>query len=229
MYILMFMIGAIGASFTNCVAYRIEKEKKWWNGRSECESCGHILKWYDLIPVISYVMCKGKCRYCHKPIDAKHVYTEIVVGLCSMAIYWKRGTIDEVTIVSFLFGICLYGLSIVDYALYIIPDTYVWIAFGVWAISSWNTSNFLQALLMGFILWMIDMMTYLIWHKVGMGLGDIKLLFVTCLYVGWYLNVWNVLIACIFALLYAWFTKKTTIAFGPCISISTFLIVLYLI
>lgn len=65
---LIFLFGLGIGSFLNVVLFRMTTEKKFWNGRSECMHCKHILSWYELIPVLSYILQRGKCRICKKNI-----------------------------------------------------------------------------------------------------------------------------------------------------------------
>lgn len=82
MQILIFIVGCCIGSFINVVLSR----KDWNRGRSRCDHCGYILKWYDLIPIISFVCLGGKCRKCGENIEPSHVMSELFMGgafLCS--------------------------------------------------------------------------------------------------------------------------------------------------
>lgn len=75
-YVILFMIGACIGSFVNVILSRND----WYKGRSRCDSCGYVLKWYDLIPIFSYLMLLGKCRKCKKHIDSSHFMSELFMG-----------------------------------------------------------------------------------------------------------------------------------------------------
>lgn len=77
--LLGFLIGTILGSFAKAVADRLKKQNSL-RGRSYCANCKHNLAWYDLFPVISYLMLRGKCRYCHKQIPFSNFASEIVMG-----------------------------------------------------------------------------------------------------------------------------------------------------
>ena len=67
-----FVIGMVGlafGSFVNALVWRIRHKRDFVSERSECTHCHHVLAWNDLIPVLSWLMLRGKCRYCHKKID----------------------------------------------------------------------------------------------------------------------------------------------------------------
>lgn len=64
----LFILGAIMGSFVGAMTWRMKHHRDWVNGRSECEHCHHQLSALDLVPVLSWLCLRGKCRYCHKPI-----------------------------------------------------------------------------------------------------------------------------------------------------------------
>lgn len=85
--ITIFVFGLITGSFLNCVIYRLEEEKSFLKGRSFCPHCKHTLSWQDLIPVLSLLILKGKCRYCRKPISWQYPLVELATGLIFVSIY----------------------------------------------------------------------------------------------------------------------------------------------
>ena len=81
MFILLFIIiGLCMGSFVNAFVWRLKKRKNWVSDRSICTHCKHVLAPVDLVPVVSWLMLKGKCRYCHKKIDDNPL-TEVSVAL----------------------------------------------------------------------------------------------------------------------------------------------------
>lgn len=87
-FFVIFALGAMVGSFLNCVIYRIEKEESFLKGRSYCPHCKHSLSWPDLIPVLSFLILKRKCRYCGKPISWQYPLVEIATGLIFVLIYY---------------------------------------------------------------------------------------------------------------------------------------------
>ena len=76
-----FLLGASLGSFINVVALRTVAERKWWGTeRSTCDKCGRILSFYDLLPVLSYLILRGKCRSCNAPISLRHIISELLMG-----------------------------------------------------------------------------------------------------------------------------------------------------
>lgn len=80
MIVIGFILGTILGSFVKALADR-SLAGKTFRGRSYCASCKHTLQWYDLLPVFSYLMLSGKCRYCHKKIPVEYLLVEVVMGV----------------------------------------------------------------------------------------------------------------------------------------------------
>ena len=73
---ILFILGCCIGSFINVIFSR----RDWYKGRSRCDDCGYVLRWYDLIPVISFLMLRGKCRKCKTKIDSSHLISELMMG-----------------------------------------------------------------------------------------------------------------------------------------------------
>ncbi|MCD6500495.1 prepilin peptidase [bacterium] len=85
--LIIFIFGISVGSFLNCVIYRLENKQSFLRGRSFCPKCHHILKWHDLIPILSYIFLKGKCRYCRKRISLQYPLVEIATGILFVLIF----------------------------------------------------------------------------------------------------------------------------------------------
>ncbi len=84
MWILSFVVGCCMGSFLNVVALRLEKEEDFIRGHSHCVDCLHELSWKDLIPVLSWMWLRGKCRYCGRKISSRYWGVEVTSGLMFM-------------------------------------------------------------------------------------------------------------------------------------------------
>ncbi len=84
-----FIIGACLGSFAKALSDRSLKDKSFW-GRSYCVSCKHVLYWYDLFPIVSYIFLKGKCRYCHKTIALEYLLVEVVMGILIGYLFYQQ-------------------------------------------------------------------------------------------------------------------------------------------
>ncbi len=204
-YIAFFIFGCCIGSFLNCVVYRLESKKSFTGGRSFCPKCKHNLAWYDLIPVLSFILLKAKCRYCKKKIAKQYLIVEVATGvLFAVIVNYELGIMNYewwsfVFILNSLFLILnscfLLLIFIYDLKRYIIPDKLVFSAIGIallFDILSGSLFNFLIAGLVAsgffFLLWLISRGRWL-------GFGDVKLSLFMGLFLGWP----NILVALFFA------------------------------
>ena len=86
--VILFLIGLFVGSFLNVIIDRLPRKETIAKGRSHCEFCKKELAWYDLIPLLSFLMLKGKCRYCHKQIGAYYPIIELSTGILFAATYF---------------------------------------------------------------------------------------------------------------------------------------------
>lgn len=101
---LIFLFGLIIGSFLNVVIYRLETGETVVSGRSHCRDCGHVLEWYDLMPVLSFFALGGKCRYCRKKISWQYPTVEIATGILFVIIFNFQFSIsNEFSISNFQF------------------------------------------------------------------------------------------------------------------------------
>lgn len=176
-YTFILFAGASLGSFLNAVAMRTVAEKKWWGSeRSVCDSCGATLVLIDLIPLLSYIFLRGKCRYCGKKIGMRHFVVEIIMSLGSAFLFFWWGLSSAF----FLSVLCLFFLlfnSLTDFDTGYIYDVWA-IALGVLGVlfrigGGWSAvmDGLLGAALgFGFILFII------IASRGGMGWGDATLM-----------------------------------------------------
>lgn len=85
-YILMFCLGASVGSFLNVVVMRTVESKSWVSGRSRCDHCHKQLSWYDMVPIFSYLLYRGRSRCCHKPLSIQYPIVELLVG--ALFVWW---------------------------------------------------------------------------------------------------------------------------------------------
>lgn len=127
----LFFVGICIGSFVNAAVWRIKNKKDLLRDRSECTHCHRKLAWYDLIPVISWVFLRGKCRYCKKPISAQYPLVELAVAaffVASLA-FWPYGFSTATELLSFaiwlLAGTGLAILFVYDMKWLLLPDKVV--------------------------------------------------------------------------------------------------------
>ena len=107
LYTLIFIIGTVFGSFCTLAIYCIPQKKNIINEKSICSNCKHKLAFFDLIPVISYILLGGKCRYCHKKISNSYFIMELLMGLTSVGIYMSLHATWEImsilTLIEYLY------------------------------------------------------------------------------------------------------------------------------
>ena len=86
--VLVFLLGLAVGSFLNAFMYRMEQGESALKGRSYCPHCKHTLAWYDLIPLLSFALLQGRCRYCEKSISLQYPIVELVTGLLFLGIFF---------------------------------------------------------------------------------------------------------------------------------------------
>lgn len=83
----LFLFGLSVGSFLNVVIYRVNNEDSVARGRSYCPNCKHELSWMDLIPLLSFILLHGKCRYCKKPISWQYPLVELITGIIAVCLW----------------------------------------------------------------------------------------------------------------------------------------------
>lgn len=119
-YPLVFLYGILIGSFLNVCIYRIPKHESIVTVPSHCMSCGYGLKWYDLVPVFSWLCLRGRCRKCKAPISVQYPLIEATNGMLWLLIIFLRGLSVE-GILYCLLASALLVLSIIDFRTYEIP------------------------------------------------------------------------------------------------------------
>ena len=235
-YVYAFLLGSIMGSFLNCMAIRICHNVSFVKGRSVCDECGHVLGPLDLIPIFSYILNRGKCRYCGAKLSARYLISEIVAGLSYLFIVIKFGltleTIKYLVLVSLMLAI-----SFADLEDYLIPDRFivvglinrlVFILLGS-SIKQELISSLIGGLVISLPILIISIIMTKILKRDAMGGGDIKLFFMLGTYFGIGENLLSVLMACIVGIIFSVITKKTKeeFPFGPSICLAYYITILF--
>jgi len=233
LYLIIFLFGLIVGSFLNCIIYRLEVGKSFLGGHSFCPYCKHELVWHDLIPVFSFLMLKGKCRYCQKPISIQYPLVELTTAILFVLVFNSQNLLNTgylLLTTSFLIIIFVYDLKH-----YIIPDKVIFTAILTSFLFLFTTNSLLlNAVLSAFGASFFFLLIYLISQGQWMGFGDVKLSFLMGLHLGFP----NILVAlfsafftgAIIGLILIAQSKKTLksmVPFGPFLVFGTFLAMFY--
>ncbi len=135
------VFGLLFGSFLNVCIYRIPREKSIVWPPSSCPGCNARIKWYDNIPVLSYVWLLGKCRNCKQPISLQYPTVELLTGLLTFLFVWRLG-ISVWTFVVLAAVYALIILSVIDLEIMIIPDRFSLGLIGLGILFAWSNPNF---------------------------------------------------------------------------------------
>jgi len=176
--IFVFLFGLIIGSFLNCVIYRIEKGESFVKGRSYCPHCKHTLRWLDLVPVFSFLLLRGKCRYCHAKISVQYPLIEILTGIVFLLIFaYQFSTVFQVVFLWYIASVFII-IFVYDLKHYIIPDSVLFPAIGItffYQLIFHFSIVFLSYLLSGLGAAAFFLAIFLVTKGRGMGFGDVKL------------------------------------------------------
>ncbi|MDD3641702.1 MAG: prepilin peptidase [Atribacterota bacterium] len=191
---MIFTIGLVIGSFSNVCIYRIPRnESLVWPG-SHCPKCSKPIKFYDNIPLISYIILKGKCRNCGEPIPLQYPIVELATGLFYLALYLFYG-LQLIALVYMMLCSVLIIISFIDLKVEIIPDTISlpFIVIGFLLSFFLRNINPLDSML-GIItgggsLLLVAIFGSKLFKKEAMGGGDIKLAAMIGAFFGWKLTL----------------------------------------
>lgn len=245
-----FIVGLFLGSFLNVLADRLPNDKSIL-GRSHCESCHHTLHWRDLIPVISFIYLRGKCRYCQARFSYQYPMVELLTGLLFSATYFSivGGQIfnsqfsifnelinNQTSIINLIFSLtlvsCLIVVFFADLRYGLIPDeivavgslaSFIWLVF-------FNQPQLINHILSAFGACIFFLIIFILTKGRGIGFGDVKLGF----FLGLFLGFPGVALALYIAfltggltglILILWKKKRmnSAVAFGPFLILGTFL------
>jgi leader peptidase (prepilin peptidase)/N-methyltransferase len=189
-YIFSFLIGACVGSFLNVCIYRIPAHKSIVYPGSTCPICQTPIKFYDNIPILGYLILKGRCRFCGTSIAIRYLIIESLVGLLALCVVLKFG-VTFTGLIYFMFIAALIVITFIDIDHQIIPNeiSLPGIAAGLvfsFFIPTLTFSNSLIGIIAGGgSLWLVATLYLLLTHREGMGFGDVKLLAMIGAFIGW--------------------------------------------
>ncbi|OOB78632.1 MAG: hypothetical protein BEN18_06825 [Epulopiscium sp. Nuni2H_MBin001] len=184
MYILVALFGVLVGSFCNVCIVRIPKDEGVVMGFSHCTSCNKRLVWWELVPVVSWVLLKGKCYGCKSRISIQYPLVELFNGLIWVVIVYYIGFNIEALLGCMLVSTLLV-ISIIDAKTMIIPiETTVFIGILGIIYSMFNISNWREHLLGFFCISTILLLIFIISKGTAIGGGDVKLMAGAGLYLG---------------------------------------------
>lgn len=233
-YVFIFVLGTVFASFIHLYVTRVIRGESIVAPRSHCDACNHTLKWYELIPIVSYLVQKGRCRNCNTKIGISMVLVEILTGILFVITYAVFG-ISYKTLLGFVIVLILISIFISDFKEMIILDStlivglifiyiLVYLDLGLW---KGLYKSFLYGVFAFVLMFVIKILGDAIFKRESLGGGDIKFAFLMGSILPYNLFLVSLMLASTTALPYALYiscSKKTNeLAFGPFLAIGLYI------
>lgn len=181
-------MGLFFGSFVNVLIYRIPRGEEWVRTPSHCPNCGGRLLFYDMVPVLSWLLLRGKCRFCKSPVSFRYPAVELIHGALWLICVLVFG-LSPFLAVALVLSSVLLTIAVIDWKTNEIPDGFnifllaaalLWNAYALFA----GYDVWLQNLI-GFFCVSLPLLLIAVLTRGGMGGGDIKLTAVCGLIVGW--------------------------------------------
>lgn len=225
-FILTLIYGLCVGSFLNVLIYRIPINESIYKSGSHCFSCGSKIKWYDNIPIVSYIILGGRCRNCKSRISMQYPVVEFLNAFLWELLYFYYGY-NLKTLIYFLLSSLLLTLSVIDEKTFEIPMS-LNASIGVLGLVNIiiNYKYWYSYVIGAFA---ISVFLFVVWFFTnGIGFGDVKLMFFAGFLVGWKLIIPAFLIGCLIAipvhlLRMRFSNKEHKLAFGPYLSLGIYI------
>ena len=237
--IISIILGAMVGSFLNVCIYRLPKEESIIWPRSHCPTCKKTIKFYDNIPLISYLLLRGRCRYCKGPISLQYPLVEGITALSSLFLIIKFGP-SLSYLFYFAFVAALIAITVIDLYHQIIPDGISLPGIGVGLLASLVIpqitffNSLMGILLGGGSLFLVATLYEWIFKREGMGGGDVKLLAMIGAFLGWKAVILTILLSSligsitgILIMILKGKDFKYAIPFGPFLSMGAVIALFY--
>ena len=237
--IISFIFGALVGSFLNVCIIRLPKEESIIIPGSHCPQCNHPIKFYDNIPLISYLLLGGKCRYCKRSISAQYPLVEGTTAISSLLLFLKWG-LSLSYFFYFSFVAALIIITVIDLYHQIIPDVISIPGIGVGLLGALIIphitffNSLLGILLGGGSLFVVATLYQWFFKREGMGGGDVKLLAMIGAFLGWDAVILTILLSSLIGSITGIIIMvlkgkdfKYAIPFGPFLSLGAVIALFY--
>jgi len=186
----VFAVGAIVGSFLNVVIARVPERQSILSPRSRCPKCGAPIAWYDNVPILSFILLRGRCRRCGERISPRYPLVELITGVLAVAVFQRAGP-TWTAVGYFAFVAALVALAYIDLDTWLLPHEITWpLLAGGLASPLWNPRlTFLESGIgaaAGFALFAaVALFGERILKRETMGWGDVWLLAAIGAWLGW--------------------------------------------
>ncbi|WP_167954730.1 prepilin peptidase [Anaerosporobacter faecicola] len=231
-YPIVFLYGIVIGSFLNVCIYRIPKGEDVIRTRSHCMNCGHWLRWYELLPVVSYLFQRGRCRNCGEKLSLQYPMVELLNGILYVWIIWEKGITPEGILLCILSSTLLV-ISVIDLKTFTIPLGLNVMVFFLGLVRAGMeleraTTHLIGMVVVSGFLWLLYWLT----KGKGIGDGDIKLMIGAGTYLGVTNSIFALWLACflgsiLHGIRMKLFKASHQLAFGPYLSVGIIIAALY--
>lgn len=262
LYGLALCLGLVAGSFLNVVIHRLPlmMESEWRSQcrellelanpqepepltlarpDSRCPHCGQTIRWYQNIPILSYLLLKGRCANCQEKISLRYPLVELITGLLSLLVAWRFGaSAQTLALLPLTWG--LVALSFIDLDKQLLPDSItlplLWLGLALSLSKTFiSPAEAILGALVGYLsLWSFYWLFKLLTGKEGMGHGDFKLLALFGAFVGWKMVLLIILLSSLVGALFGigmillrGHNRQIPIPFGPYITVAGWLVLLW--
>lgn len=204
------LLGLVMGSFLNCLAWRLVHGESVLRGRSHCAACGHTLGAADLVPVVSWLLLRGRCRYCGGPVSPRYPLAEALCAAAYGSLAWRYGFSADTLRYCLLCSVLL-AIALVDFEDGWVPDRLLLAGAVGWAALLTLEGGLWEALARGLIgaaalflpLLLLVLAADQLLGRESMGGGDLKLFALLGLYFGWQWGLLLVIMSCFAGLISA--------------------------
>lgn len=222
------LLGACLGSFVNCLAWRQANGESVLAGRSHCTSCGHVLGVLDLVPVVSWLALRGRCRHCGRRVSPRYVVVEALMAALFVALVVRYGV--SIQTAAYLVLVCiLMAVALIDLDTFTIPNGFVLAGCALWLVAIWfmpapradafsvgslfagwvhpggalALDGIVGAVVVAGGVLLLSIAFDAVTKRSSLGGGDVKLLFMVGLFLGLAGSMLNLLVACVMGLAFA--------------------------
>jgi len=236
--VIVSVFGLLIGSFLNVCIYRIPKNLSIIYPNSHCPKCKKEIKWYDNVPVFSYLILGGRCRYCKIKITPRYLIVEVLTAILFLSAYLKFGYSIELfsTVILFSFLVVIGLIDLKTQYIYdvtVVPLAILGLIFSYFTLGQSPLLSLVGFLTGGAIFLTIAYVSRLVYKQEGIGMGDVKLAAAIGAFLGWRSTVMMVIVSVVFGgvisltlLLMKKKGRKDYIPFGPFLVLGTVIMIL---
>jgi leader peptidase (prepilin peptidase)/N-methyltransferase len=220
LWVLVVGIGLIMGSAVTALAYRVPRGRSWIRGRSACPACGGVLSAFDLIPLLSFVLARGRCRHCGARIGWRYPITELMCGAWALLLFRQVGLVSALPLLA-LWGFLLVALFWIDLEFQLLPDVLTLPGTLLGVAAALTVPHGARHALLGIavgsgLLWLTAWGYLRLRGIEGMGGGDIKLSAMFGAVLGWKLTLATLFLAALAGSVWCWSSAAGEAARPPC-------------